>query len=190
MAYSFDFAISVAIGNVVDQEKHAWTTLVPLFSVWLHLRGDPQFCRPAKASLIIYGFCGWFRRTARKYSIDNTIIFIFSGLCAFQAACSPTSAFASFSKHPASPPKADRMNRRTSGVSDSSSDTLASNIPSAPHSVPLASYSPAGSPLEGDVVIPCEFCGVLLEEAVVFHHQVCQSFKFSGHCRRKGYLQI
>lgn len=61
-------------------------------------------------------------------------------------------------------------------MSDSSSDTIASNILSAPQSVSLASDSPPKSPLEGDVVIPCEFCGVALEEAVVFHHQVCLFF--------------
>lgn len=66
------------------------------------------------------------------------------------------------------------MNRSTSGVSDTSSDTMASNILSAPQSVCLSSESPPRSPLDGDVVIPCEFCGVALEEAVVFHHQVCQ----------------
>ncbi|XP_041856325.1 TRAF-type zinc finger domain-containing protein 1 isoform X2 [Melanotaenia boesemani] len=63
-----------------------------------------------------------------------------------QTGCSPASAFASFSKQPSSPPKEDRM-------------------------ISPASYSPPASPLEGDVVIPCEFCGVALEEAVVFHHQ-------------------
>ncbi|XP_003975006.2 TRAF-type zinc finger domain-containing protein 1 [Takifugu rubripes] len=88
-----------------------------------------------------------------------------------QTGCSPASAFASFSKHPASPPKAGGMNRSTSGVSDTSSDTMASNILSAPQSVCLSSESPPRSPLDGDVVIPCEFCGVALEEAVVFHHQ-------------------
>lgn len=97
----------------------------------------------------------------------------FTVSCVFQTGCSPVSAFASFSKHPASPPRTDGMNRSASGVSDSSSDTIASNIPSAPQSVSLASDSPPRSPLEGDVVIPCEFCGVALEEAVVFHHQVC-----------------
>lgn len=95
-------------------------------------------------------------------------------VCVFQTGCSPASAFASFSKHPASPPKAGGMNRSTSGVSDTSSDTMASNILSAPQSVCLSSESPPRSPLDGDVVIPCEFCGVALEEAVVFHHQVCQ----------------
>ncbi|CAG08456.1 unnamed protein product, partial [Tetraodon nigroviridis] len=83
-----------------------------------------------------------------------------------QTGCSPTSAFASFSKHPESSPRAGGMNRRASGVLDSSSDT-----PSAPQPVSQAPDSPANT-LEGDVLIPCEFCGVALEEAVVFHHQV------------------
>lgn len=91
----------------------------------------------------------------------------------FQTGCSPASAFASFSKQPVSPPREDRMGRNASGLMHSVPDTLASNIPTFPRSVSPASYSPPASPLEGDVVIPCEFCGVALEEAVVFHHQVC-----------------
>ncbi|KAM4578896.1 TRAF-type zinc finger domain-containing protein 1 [Fundulus diaphanus] len=89
-----------------------------------------------------------------------------------ETGCSPASAFASFSKKPSSPPKDDRMARNASaGHSKNFSDTLASNIPTFPRSGSPASYSPPASPLEGDVVIPCEFCGVALEEAVVFHHQ-------------------
>lgn len=88
-----------------------------------------------------------------------------------QTGCSPASAFASFSKQPSSPPKDDRTSTSTSGLMHSLPDTLASNIPTFPRSVSPASYSPPASPLEGDVVIPCEFCGVALEEAVVFHHQ-------------------
>lgn len=88
-----------------------------------------------------------------------------------QTGCSPASAFASFSKQSSSPPKEDRMSRNASGLMSSLPDTLASNIPTFPRSVSPASYSPPASPLEGDVVIPCEFCGVALEEAVVFHHQ-------------------
>ncbi|XP_026177995.1 TRAF-type zinc finger domain-containing protein 1 isoform X2 [Mastacembelus armatus] len=88
-----------------------------------------------------------------------------------QTGCSPASAFASFSKQPSSPPKEDTMRRNASGLMRSLPDTLASNIPTFPRSVSPASYSPPASPLEGDVVIPCEFCGIALEEAVVFHHQ-------------------
>lgn len=90
-----------------------------------------------------------------------------------QTGCSPASAFASFSKRLASPPREDGLSRNASGLMRSLPDTLASNIPTFPRSVSPASYSPPASPLEGDVVIPCEFCGVALEEAVVFHHQVC-----------------
>ncbi|XP_053276337.1 TRAF-type zinc finger domain-containing protein 1 [Pleuronectes platessa] len=88
-----------------------------------------------------------------------------------QTGCSPASAFASFSKHPTSPPKEDRMSRNASGLIHSHPNSLASNIPTFPRSISPASYSPPASPLEGDVVIPCEFCGVVLEEAIVFHHQ-------------------
>ncbi|MED6238755.1 hypothetical protein ATANTOWER_029116 [Ataeniobius toweri] len=89
-----------------------------------------------------------------------------------ETGCSPASAFASFSKKRSSPPKDDRMGRNaSSGLMQSFPNSLASNIPTFPRSVSPASYSPPASPLEGDVVIPCEFCGVALEEAVVFHHQ-------------------
>ncbi|XP_015234301.1 PREDICTED: TRAF-type zinc finger domain-containing protein 1-like isoform X2 [Cyprinodon variegatus] len=88
-----------------------------------------------------------------------------------ETGCSPASAFESFSKKPSSPPKEDRMGRNTSGMMQNFPNPLASNIPTFPRSVSPASYSPPASPLEGDVVIPCEFCGVALEEAVVFHHQ-------------------
>uniref|UniRef100_A0A3Q3XHB5 TRAF-type zinc finger domain-containing protein 1 n=1 Tax=Mola mola TaxID=94237 RepID=A0A3Q3XHB5_MOLML len=106
--------------------------------------------------------------THSEFEIDFNRSCFFS---VFQTGCSPASAFASFSKRPASPPKEDRMSRSTSGVLRGLPDTLASNIPTFPRSVSPASYSPPASPLEGDVVIPCEFCGVALEEAVVFHHQ-------------------
>lgn len=88
-----------------------------------------------------------------------------------QTGCSPASAFASFSKQPSSSPPRD--DRSASGLMYNQPDanTLASNIPTFPRSVSPGSYSPPASPLEGDVVIPCEFCGVALEEAVVFHHQ-------------------
>ncbi|XP_024130726.1 TRAF-type zinc finger domain-containing protein 1 isoform X1 [Oryzias melastigma] len=88
-----------------------------------------------------------------------------------QTGCSPTSAFASFSKRPTSPPKDEKMTRNASGVIQRLPNTLAANVPAFPRSMSPTSYSPPVSPLEGDVVIPCEFCGIALEEAVVFHHQ-------------------
>uniref|UniRef100_A0A3P9QCR8 TRAF-type zinc finger domain-containing protein 1 n=1 Tax=Poecilia reticulata TaxID=8081 RepID=A0A3P9QCR8_POERE len=109
------------------------------------------------------------------------LISVFFSLC--QTGCSPASAFASFSKKPSSPPKDDRMGRNaSSGLMQSFPNTLASNIPTFPRSVSPASYSPPASPLEGDVVIPCEFCGVALEEAVLFHHQdKCDMRTEAGH---------
>ncbi|KAJ0067751.1 hypothetical protein NL108_010052 [Boleophthalmus pectinirostris] len=93
-----------------------------------------------------------------------------------QTGCSPASAFASFSKHGSSPPREDRTPQDNTGFvfkSLSQPNRLTSMFSSFPqYPRPLSpSYSPPASPLEGDILIPCEFCGVALEEAVVFHHQ-------------------
>lgn len=95
-----------------------------------------------------------------------------------QTGCNPASAFASFSKRLASPPREDDMSRSVAGLMSGPTDTLASSIPTFPRSLSPTTYSPPASPLEGDVVIPCEFCGIALEEAVVFHHQVCNTVEF------------
>uniref|UniRef100_A0A3P9A3T5 TRAF-type zinc finger domain-containing protein 1 n=1 Tax=Esox lucius TaxID=8010 RepID=A0A3P9A3T5_ESOLU len=86
-----------------------------------------------------------------------------------QTGCNPASAFASFSKRPPSPCYDDRVARGAGGLMPLPPDTP-SLLPFPGSDSPL-SCSPPASPLEGDVVIPCEFCGVALEEAVVFHHQ-------------------
>ncbi|KAM9544908.1 TRAF-type zinc finger domain-containing protein 1-like [Salvelinus alpinus] len=86
-----------------------------------------------------------------------------------QTGCSPASAFASFSKRPPSPRYDDRIARGAVGLLHIPPDTP--SFPTLPRSVSPLSYSSPASPLEGDVVIPCEFCGVALAEAVVFHHQ-------------------
>ncbi|XP_076854356.1 TRAF-type zinc finger domain-containing protein 1 isoform X2 [Brachyhypopomus gauderio] len=80
-----------------------------------------------------------------------------------QTGCSPASAIASFSKQPAS-----LQYEHTSGHEILPGTPSPPNLP---HSVSPLSYSPPCSPLDGDVVIPCEFCGVALEENVLFHHQ-------------------
>ncbi|XP_062873731.1 TRAF-type zinc finger domain-containing protein 1 [Trichomycterus rosablanca] len=82
-----------------------------------------------------------------------------------QTGCSPASAIASFSKQPPSLLPEDAFTE---------DDIIIPRTPSPsnlPHSVSPLSYSPPASPLDGDVLIPCEFCGVALEENVVFHHQ-------------------
>ncbi|XP_072289242.1 TRAF-type zinc finger domain-containing protein 1-like [Eucyclogobius newberryi] len=93
-----------------------------------------------------------------------------------QTGCSPASAFASFSKQASSPPREDRASQDKPGFvfkslsQPSRMTSMFSSFPQYPR--PLSpSYSPPASPLEGDILIPCEFCGVALEEGVVFHHQ-------------------
>ncbi|XP_072521384.1 TRAF-type zinc finger domain-containing protein 1 [Salminus brasiliensis] len=84
-----------------------------------------------------------------------------------QTGCSPASAIASFSKQASSLSYEDTFTHGGSHVILPRTPSP----PNLPHSVSPLSYSPPSSPLEGDVVIPCEFCGVALEENVVFHHQ-------------------
>ncbi|RXM91229.1 TRAF-type zinc finger domain-containing protein 1 [Acipenser ruthenus] len=80
-----------------------------------------------------------------------------------QTGCNPTSAFASFSKRPPSPLQEDSL--FTDSLSPFySPQHLASKFASL-------SYGPPPGPAEGTVVIPCEFCGVLLEDDLLFHHQ-------------------
>lgn len=87
-----------------------------------------------------------------------------------QTGCSPASAFASFSKRP-SPFDMEPLTRSAGGLMHIHPDSITSNLPIFPRCISPPSDSPPASPLEGDLVIPCEFCGVALEESVVFHHQ-------------------
>ncbi|XP_030647337.1 TRAF-type zinc finger domain-containing protein 1 [Chanos chanos] len=83
-----------------------------------------------------------------------------------QTGCSPASAIASFSKQPPSPYES----RSSQGFGEVVLPRTPSP-PTLPRSVSPLNFSPPSSPLEGNIVIPCEFCGVALEENVVFHHQ-------------------
>ncbi|NWR45221.1 TRAD1 protein, partial [Regulus satrapa] len=69
-----------------------------------------------------------------------------------QTGCNPASAFASFSKRSSSP------NPWEYGGG--------SNRPST-----VPSSQPRAAQAEGDIMIPCEFCGIQLEEEILFHHQ-------------------
>ncbi|XP_075754863.1 TRAF-type zinc finger domain-containing protein 1 [Pelodiscus sinensis] len=77
-----------------------------------------------------------------------------------ETGCNPASAFASFSKRSSSPsqqqecnrPAKDFLNQLHSGKSTYSLQHKAVQT-------------------EGSIIIPCEFCGVQLEEEVLFHHQ-------------------
>ncbi|NWI84607.1 TRAD1 protein, partial [Pitta sordida] len=71
-----------------------------------------------------------------------------------QTGCNPASAFASFSKSSSSPNPREHRD----GVGSNSWRTLPSPQPQAGQA-------------EGDIMIPCEFCGIQLEEEILFHHQ-------------------
>lgn len=73
-----------------------------------------------------------------------------------QTGCNPASAFASFSKRSSSPNPWEYGGLRAGGFN--SHRTVP---PSQPQAVQA----------EGDIMIPCEFCGIQLEEEILFHHQ-------------------
>ncbi|NWH60222.1 TRAD1 protein, partial [Geococcyx californianus] len=73
-----------------------------------------------------------------------------------QTGCNPASAFASFSKRSASPNPQEYDALRALGSKSYRS---------------LSSFQPQAVQADGDIMIPCEFCGIQLEEETVFHHQ-------------------
>ncbi|NWZ43704.1 TRAD1 protein, partial [Brachypodius atriceps] len=73
-----------------------------------------------------------------------------------QTGCNPASAFASFSKRSSSPNPWEHSGLRAGG--SNSHRTVPSSQPQAVQA-------------EGDIMIPCEFCGIQLEEEILFHHQ-------------------
>ncbi|NXV84895.1 TRAD1 protein, partial [Calonectris borealis] len=73
-----------------------------------------------------------------------------------QTGCNPASAFASFSKRSSSPNL-----REYDGLHAAGSKSCRS----------LSSSQPQAVQAEGNIMIPCEFCGIQLEEETLFHHQ-------------------
>ncbi|NXA37392.1 TRAD1 protein, partial [Eudromia elegans] len=69
-----------------------------------------------------------------------------------QTGCNPASAFASFGK-------------RSSSPKPRKYDDLHDFGPTSRR------YRPQAVQAEGNIIIPCEFCGIQLEEEVLFHHQ-------------------
>ncbi|KAJ8385992.1 hypothetical protein AAFF_G00178130 [Aldrovandia affinis] len=86
-----------------------------------------------------------------------------------QTSCSPATAFASFSKRAPSPLFEDGVPHGVGGFMYTPPGSP--SPPAFPRAVSPLSCSPPSGPAEGTVLIPCEFCGVTLEEDVVFHHQ-------------------
>ncbi|NWH26112.1 TRAD1 protein, partial [Grus americana] len=73
-----------------------------------------------------------------------------------QTGCNPASAFASFSKRSSSPNPQEYDGPRTIGSKSCRSLSLS---------------QPQAVQAEGNIIIPCEFCGIQLEEEMLFHHQ-------------------
>ncbi|NXY15592.1 TRAD1 protein, partial [Atrichornis clamosus] len=71
-----------------------------------------------------------------------------------QTGCNPASAFASFSKRSSSPNPWEHSGLPAAGACSHR---------------PLPSSQAVQA--EGDIMIPCEFCGIQLEEEILFHHQ-------------------
>ncbi|NWS61119.1 TRAD1 protein, partial [Chunga burmeisteri] len=72
-----------------------------------------------------------------------------------QTGCNPASAFASFSKG-SSPNPQEYDGLRAFGSKSRRS---------------LSSSQPQAVQAEGNIMMPCEFCGIQLEEEILFHHQ-------------------
>ncbi|NWV38829.1 TRAD1 protein, partial [Grantiella picta] len=71
-----------------------------------------------------------------------------------QTGCNPASAFASFSKRSSPPNLWEYGGLQTRG----SNSTVPSSQPQAVQA-------------DANIMIPCEFCGIQLEEEILFHHQ-------------------
>ncbi|XP_056600774.1 TRAF-type zinc finger domain-containing protein 1 isoform X2 [Triplophysa dalaica] len=95
------------------------------------------------------------------------VLFPEEDLILHQTGCSPASAIASFSKQLPSLHYEDIITQDAGQVIPPRTPSP----PTLPLSVSPLLYSSSPSPDEGDVLIPCEFCGVALEENVLFHHQ-------------------
>ncbi|XP_048836712.1 TRAF-type zinc finger domain-containing protein 1 isoform X2 [Brienomyrus brachyistius] len=86
-----------------------------------------------------------------------------------QTGCSPTVAFASFSKGTPSPCAVDRTTESFgSGAYSPPRTPSPTAFPDAVSSQPC---NPPPDSAGCSVLIPCEFCGIALEENIVFHHQ-------------------
>ncbi|XP_028681115.1 TRAF-type zinc finger domain-containing protein 1 [Erpetoichthys calabaricus] len=103
-------------------------------------------------------------------------LFSVEDLILHQTGCSPSSAFSSYSKQPPSRHQEDSF----------------SPVPPSPLSSPLLSQKFADlsfdSPLGSEVNLPCEFCGMLLQEDVLVQHQDKCILRPPTACFRNGPL--
>lgn len=99
-----------------------------------------------------------------------------SVLPTLQTGCNPASALASFSKRSFSPTRQGYGGLVKDDLElDRTSFGSRSSYPGQDEAVQT----------EGSTVIPCEFCGIQLEEEVLFHHQVqnCSRLQCDESCR-------
>ncbi|XP_068937986.1 TRAF-type zinc finger domain-containing protein 1 [Petaurus breviceps papuanus] len=87
-----------------------------------------------------------------------------------QTGCNPASALASFSKR-SSPPSLSQDRGDREGHEDQLQRFLDLPATRAVHRFRSLLDLPAVPSGESSVIIPCEFCGIQLEEEVLFHHQ-------------------
>ncbi|XP_059843960.1 TRAF-type zinc finger domain-containing protein 1-like isoform X2 [Hypanus sabinus] len=88
-----------------------------------------------------------------------------------QTGCNPVSAFASFSKSNTLIPPLPLQRVSTPRTNDIFSQQHHVNREYFTEDRSLPSYGPIGGLRHSDVMIPCEFCGIALEEDVIYHHQ-------------------
>ncbi|XP_067910922.1 TRAF-type zinc finger domain-containing protein 1 isoform X2 [Heterodontus francisci] len=86
-----------------------------------------------------------------------------------QTGCNPVSAFASFSKNATLVPPLQRVSVPRTNDIFSHRPHVNPELFSEDYSLP--SYGPFVGFSDGDVMIPCEFCGIALEEDLLYHHQ-------------------
>lgn len=88
-----------------------------------------------------------------------------------QTGCNPVSAFASFSKNSTLVPPLPLQRVSIPRTNDIFFQHHHMNPEYFSEDLSLPSYGPIGGSSHGDVMIPCEFCGIALEEDVLYHHQ-------------------
>ncbi|XP_043571494.1 TRAF-type zinc finger domain-containing protein 1 isoform X2 [Chiloscyllium plagiosum] len=86
-----------------------------------------------------------------------------------QTGCNPVSAFASFSKSTTLIPPLQRVSIPRTNDIFSHRHHMNPELFSEDYTLP--SYSPFVGSSDGDVMIPCEFCGYALEEDMLYQHQ-------------------
>ncbi|KAL2091942.1 hypothetical protein ACEWY4_011740 [Coilia grayii] len=173
-ASSLDYLLALSLEDM-DGQEGVWT------DVWDHQFGRTPAHSNLQSQLNPTANNNFCNITPPRAAVDHSPseimlpcefceeLFPEEDLILHQTGCSPASAIASFSKQPPSLP-CDRSTCQGVG-SLLNLPECPPSPPTLPRSVSPLYCSPPTSPLGGDVLIPCEFCGITLEENVVFHHQ-------------------